>query len=96
MSKLKIMILVLFVVGLSAAAYWFNQNPPGVTMIDPARPDSGTSRSGKDPHVAKYKRSLPAWWSEPGRYDRHCRSRDRRRFDSGFMAEYSDWSIEAN
>ena len=26
------------VAGVSAAVYWFNQNPPGVTMIDPARP----------------------------------------------------------
>src|SRR5687768_8373571 len=38
MSKLKLFVLVLIVGGVSAAVYWFNQNPPGVTMINPARP----------------------------------------------------------
>jgi dipeptidyl aminopeptidase/acylaminoacyl peptidase len=38
MSKLKVIVLVLIVASGSAAAYWFSQNPPGVTMIDPARP----------------------------------------------------------
>ena len=38
MSKIKLLVLVLLVAGISAAVYWFNQNPPGVTMIDPARP----------------------------------------------------------
>jgi dipeptidyl aminopeptidase/acylaminoacyl peptidase len=38
MSKLKLVVLVLIVAGVSAAVYWFNQNPPGVTMINPARP----------------------------------------------------------
>lgn len=38
MSKLKLLVLVLLVAGISAAVYWFNQNPPGVTMINPARP----------------------------------------------------------
>jgi dipeptidyl aminopeptidase/acylaminoacyl peptidase len=38
MSKLKVIVLVLIVASISGAAYWFNQNPPGVTMIDPARP----------------------------------------------------------
>ena len=37
MSKLKLLVLALIVTGVSAAVYWFNQNPPGVTMIDPAR-----------------------------------------------------------
>lgn len=38
MSKLKLLVLVLLVAGISTAGYWFNQNPPGVTMINPARP----------------------------------------------------------
>lgn len=38
MSKLKLLLLVLIVAGISAAVYWFTQNPPGVTMINPARP----------------------------------------------------------
>ena len=37
MSKLKLLILVLIVAGISAVVFWFNQNPPGVTMINPAR-----------------------------------------------------------
>jgi dipeptidyl aminopeptidase/acylaminoacyl peptidase len=38
MSKLRILTFVLIAAVVSAAAYWFNQNPPGVTMINPARP----------------------------------------------------------
>jgi dipeptidyl aminopeptidase/acylaminoacyl peptidase len=37
MSKLNLMILVLIVAGLAAVFYWFNRNPLGVTMINPAR-----------------------------------------------------------
>lgn len=39
MSKLKLTVLVLSLVSVAAAiAYWFNENPPGATMINPARP----------------------------------------------------------
>jgi dipeptidyl aminopeptidase/acylaminoacyl peptidase len=38
MSKPKLLALVLIVAGVAAAAFWFNQNPPGVTLINPARP----------------------------------------------------------
>ena len=39
MSKLKLMVLALSLASVAvAAAYWFNENPPGVTMINPARP----------------------------------------------------------
>ena len=38
MSKSKGIVLMLIVACISAAAYWFNQNPPGVTVINPARP----------------------------------------------------------
>ena len=39
MSKLKLAVLALGLFGaVSATSYWFNQNPPGATMIDPARP----------------------------------------------------------
>lgn len=37
MSKLKLMILVLIVASVSSTAYWFNQNPRGVTIINPNR-----------------------------------------------------------
>ena len=39
MSKLKLIILALSLASVAAATtYWFHENPPGVTMIDPARP----------------------------------------------------------
>ena len=38
MSKIKLLVLVLIAAGVSAAVYWFNQNPPGVTVLNPARP----------------------------------------------------------
>jgi hypothetical protein len=39
MWKSKLLGVVLITAGVAAAAvYWFNQNPPGVTMINPARP----------------------------------------------------------
>lgn len=39
MSKIKLISVALAVLAIgSAAAYWLNQNPPGVTMIDPKRP----------------------------------------------------------
>ena len=39
MSRWKSFLTILLVAILSSAAvYWFNQNPPGVTMINPARP----------------------------------------------------------
>jgi dipeptidyl aminopeptidase/acylaminoacyl peptidase len=39
MSKLKLLGFVLITAGVAAGAlYWFNQNPPGITMINPARP----------------------------------------------------------
>ena len=37
MFKIKLLVLVLIAVGVSAAVYWFNQNPPGVTVINPAQ-----------------------------------------------------------
>jgi hypothetical protein len=37
MSKIKLLVLVLIAAGVSAAVYWFNQNPPGVTVINPAQ-----------------------------------------------------------
>ena len=39
MSKMKLVLVVLTVAAISlAVGYWFYQNPPGVTMINPARP----------------------------------------------------------
>jgi dipeptidyl aminopeptidase/acylaminoacyl peptidase len=38
MSKFKLTIVALSLGSLAAAAFWFNQNPLGVTMINPARP----------------------------------------------------------
>lgn len=38
MSKRNIIILGLIVAVVAASSYWFYENPPGVTMIDPARP----------------------------------------------------------
>ncbi|HEY3474535.1 MAG TPA: hypothetical protein VGK56_07980, partial [Anaerolineales bacterium] len=38
MSKQRIIAFALIAAVVSGVAYWFNQNPPGVTMIDPARP----------------------------------------------------------
>lgn len=38
MSKSKLTMLALSLGAVSAAAFWWNQYPPGVTMIDPARP----------------------------------------------------------
>src|SRR5512145_3070588 len=39
MSKLKLVLVVLTVAAISSAVgFWFNQNPPGATMINPARP----------------------------------------------------------
>ncbi len=38
MLKRKLVLAALIVAGASAAVYWFSQNPPGATMIDPARP----------------------------------------------------------
>jgi dipeptidyl aminopeptidase/acylaminoacyl peptidase len=39
MSKGKLVLTILFLAIVSSGTvYWFNQNPPGVTMIDPKRP----------------------------------------------------------
>ena len=38
MSKRNLFIIALLMVGAAAAAFWYVQNPPGVTLIDPARP----------------------------------------------------------
>lgn len=34
----RFLAIALVAAGIAAAAFWFNQNPPGVTMINPARP----------------------------------------------------------
>lgn len=39
MSKWKLVLTILFLAAVSSGAvYWFNQNPPGVTTINPSRP----------------------------------------------------------
>lgn len=38
MLKKKFFAIALIATGIAAAAFWFIQNPPGVTMINPARP----------------------------------------------------------
>jgi hypothetical protein len=38
MAKRYLVLPGIIVVLVSTALYWFNQNPVGVTMIDPARP----------------------------------------------------------
>ena len=38
MLKRNLIVIVLLLASAAAAAFWYNQNPPGATMINPARP----------------------------------------------------------
>ncbi len=38
MSKRNLIVIGLLTASTAAAAFWYNQNPPGVTMVNPARP----------------------------------------------------------